>query len=235
MAMQGDICPICLKTMDAPLITNCGHEFCRCCLSEHLYRNHFLGGGRGMLSNLCPCCRQAVIWCRPPSSPTLLTGAQSKGGELDSVDPVPYPHLDVLLGRVLIEVPVIPKQPILDTVSVAFNVPRASVKLIHRGEVIKEEGKLRALSEKGARVTLLSYRTPSKSAWGLLLLAFFKLKKDLITTMLWVYTAVLSLVSQTCLWFLPTWRAFLQPIYNVCCAFVYSFSPDYRPPERNSC
>jgi hypothetical protein len=33
--MQGDVCPVCLKNMNASLITNCGHEFCSKSATAH--------------------------------------------------------------------------------------------------------------------------------------------------------------------------------------------------------
>ena len=42
------VCPICQEILSDPLITSCGHLFCRRCLEED---------GRGLKD--CPVCRQA--------------------------------------------------------------------------------------------------------------------------------------------------------------------------------
>jgi hypothetical protein len=61
------------------------------------------GGGRGMLSSACPCCRQPVQWCQPLSSPRFQSGDLLKGGR-EFTGQVCHTYLDVLLGRVTIEV-----------------------------------------------------------------------------------------------------------------------------------
>ena len=46
----------------------------------------------------------------------------------------------------------------LDRLSELFQVPRERVKLIHRGRVVDDEGKLRELSRSGATLTLVASR-----------------------------------------------------------------------------
>jgi hypothetical protein len=44
-------CPICLETEKSIAKTNCGHIFCRACITRHT---------KNIASNACPCCRTVV-------------------------------------------------------------------------------------------------------------------------------------------------------------------------------
>lgn len=47
-------CPICIHTLEKPIVLCCGHTFCRECLITHK-----------KFSNKCPVCRTIISWGYP--------------------------------------------------------------------------------------------------------------------------------------------------------------------------
>ncbi len=47
-------CPICLETLELPIVLICGHTFCRKCIQQ-----------QKQYSNTCPTCRSRISWGHP--------------------------------------------------------------------------------------------------------------------------------------------------------------------------